>query len=143
MIPVQVSINKNDIIFRNGDDEVVYKTDTNAFLENTGMTIKNIRLPLISEKVFYLKLNDEASIFTCGNSLNNILLEVEKEISNGVLIIDFDGVEEISSYFLKKYTQFLLETSNKVITINMNTSISYDFGLFISANIKIKTEEDE
>ena len=143
MIPVQVSINKNDIIFRTGDENVVYTTDVNAFLEETGVTIQNTRLPFASKNVYYIRLIDKSLTFTCGNTLNNILLEIQKEINNALLIIDFKGVEEVSSAFFKKYTQFLLETSNKIITINMNTAVSQAFGTYISTNILEYTEEEE
>lgn len=140
MIPVQISINKNDIIFRTGDEKMVYKTDVNAFLSETGLTIQNIRFPIISTKVFYIKLAEKTSTFSCGNTLDNILLEIEREIEEGLLIIDFDNVEEVSSSFLQKYVRFLLETSNKIITINMSLSISNAFNEYIILNI---IEEEE
>lgn len=141
MIPVQVSINKNDIIFRTGDENVVYKSSVNGFLENTGLTIQNIMLPMKSEKVFYFPLIEIGQTFTCGTSLTNALLRLEQESENGLVIIDFNEVTEVSQGFLKAYLTFLLETSNKVITINMNTSISSIFSTYIINNVL--TEEEE
>ena len=140
MIPLNVSINKNDIIFRTGDEKVVYKSDVNAFLENTGVTIQNTRIPFSSDKVFYIKLSETNKTFNCGKSLQNVLLDIQREIDNGLLIIDFEGTEEVSQSFLKVYTQFLLQTSNKVITIGMSTEISSAFSSFIRLNI---TEDSE
>lgn len=140
MIPLNVSINKNDIIFRTGDEKVVYKTDVNAFLENTGVTIQNTRIPFSSDKVFYVKLSKTNKTFNCGKSLQNVLLDIQREIDNGLLIIDFEGTEEVSQSFLKAYTQFLLQTSNKVITIGMSAEISSAFSSFIRLNI---TEDEE
>ena len=45
---------------------------------------------------------------------------------------------------MKSYTEFLLTTKNKVITINMNIQITTRFGMFIENNIKdIKYVEEE
>lgn len=141
MTPISVSINKNNIVFKSGDEDVVYKTDVNAFLEDTGLTIQNVTFPIESEKVFYIKLSDKTSTFNCGNSLDNILLEIEREVDSGLLIINFKDVEEVSSYFLKEYTKFLLRTKNKIITINMSPLISNDFGDYIEQSILEDTEE--
>ena len=119
---------------------MVYKTDVNAFLENTGVTIQNTRIPFSSNKIFYIKLSETNKTFNCGKSLQNILLDIQREIDNGLLIIDFEETEEVSQSFFKAYTQFLLQTSNKVITIGMNTEISSAFSNFIRLNI---TEDDE
>ena len=49
--------------------------------------------------------------------------------------MDFDEVEEVVDSFFESYTKFLLTTNNKVITINMNTNITNQFGFFISEKI--------
>lgn len=143
MIPVKVSVNKNQIVFRTGDDKVVYETDVNTFLENTGITVKNVRIPFSSERIFYIPLVDLGETLNCGRSFENAIFELEREEYSGLLIIDFSDITEVSQQFFKKYTQFLLETSNKVITINMNTEISTAFSLYISSNLLKKVEEEE
>ena len=59
---------------------------------------------------------------------------------NTLIIIDFDGVEEATESFFKSYTKFLLESNNKIITINMNTILAKTYSDFIISNI---TEEEE
>ncbi len=136
MIPVNISIKNSDIIFRTGDDKVVYKSDINNFMADSGVTIKNVVFPIESSKVYYLPLGSLNKTFVCGNLFSNIMLELERaEEKNRIVIIDFNDVEEVSSAFLSTYTKFLLETSDKVITINMNTSISNDFGSYVLSNI--------
>ena len=136
MIPVNVVIKNNDIIFRTGDDKVVYKSDINSFLENTGVTIQNVVFPLSSTKVYYLPLSAIGKEFVCGNLFSNILLELEREEEkNRIIIVDFQDVKEVSAAFLSTYTKFLLETSDKIITINMNLAISNDFASYVLSNI--------
>jgi len=141
MIPVNVTIKNNDIIFRTGDDKVAYKSDINSFVADSGVTIKNIVFPIESSKVYYLPLGSLNKTFVCGNLFSNIMLELERvEEKNRIVIIDFDGVDEVSAAFLSTYTKFLLETSDKVITINMNMAISNDFGSYVISNINEETE---
>ena len=136
MIPVNVVIKNSDIIFRTGDDKVVYKSDINSFIENSGVTISNLVFPIESSKVYYLGLSSIGDTFSCGNLFSNILLELDRtEEKNRIIIIDFQDVNEVSASFLKTYTKFLLETKDKVITINMSTSISNEFGAFVLSNI--------
>lgn len=136
MIPVNISIKNSDIIFRTGDDKMVYKSNINSFIADSGVTIKNVVFPIKSSKVYYLPLGSLNKTFVCGNLFSNIMLELERaEEKNRIVIIDFNDVEEVSSAFLSTYTKFLLETSDKVITINMNTSISNDFGSYVLSNI--------
>ena len=138
LIPTQVIIEQNDLIFKIGDGSVVYETDVNAFQEESGLTIQNINLKTL--KGYYLKLSTINKSFSCGNMLENALFNIESGKDNILLILDFEGVEEVSESFLTTYSKFLLETSNKVITINMSISISNDFGNFILSNIQ---EEEE
>lgn len=141
MIPVEIVLNEKDIIFRTGDDKVAYKSDINSFIADSGVTIKNIVFPIESSKVYYLPLGSLNKTFVCGNLFSNIMLELERvEEKNRIVVIDFDGVDEVSTAFLSTYTKFLLETSDKVITINMNMAISNDFGSYVISNINEETE---
>ena len=138
LTPIQVTMEQDDLIFKIGDGRVVYETDLNAFQENSGLTIQNIDLGLLTG--YYLKLSTINKSLSCGNMLENTLFSMGLDKKNILLILDFEKVEEVSESFLKSYTKFLLETSNKVLTINMNISISNDFGNFVLANIQ---EEEE
>lgn len=138
LIPTKVFIDSNNVEFRIGDGSVVYKTDINSFEENSGLTIHNIEFSSLTG--YYLRLGDINTAFNCGNIINNLDIELKRNEKNVLLIIDFDEVTEVSNSFFKTYTKFLLETSNKVITINMNTAISNTFSDFIQTNITEETE---
>lgn len=141
MKPILITKNKNNIIFTAGVEEMVYKTDINSFVENTGITIQNISFPLYG---YYVRLSDFSTTFVCGNILENLFIELKKnDIENSLIVVDFKGVEELSNSFYQSYTKILLETSNKIITINMNTGLSNEFSSFIISNILEKPEEEE
>lgn len=133
LTPTKVFIDENKIIIRSGDGTVVYKSDINSFEENSGVTIHNVEFS--SLEAYYLRLKSINKNFACGEILDTILLAVKMSLKNQLLIIDFDEVEDVSESFFKAYTKFLLETPNKIITINMNTDISNRFSSFISINI--------
>ena len=64
----------------------------------------------------------------------------EGEGINANIVIDFKNVEELSENFYKSYTKILLNTSNKIISINLNTRLTNDYGNFIKRNI-VEVEE--
>ena len=134
----EVVIDKNEVKFIIGDGTVVYKTDVNSFEKNSGLTIHNIEFSDL--RGYYIRLKDLSSTFSCGNVVDNLVLSIKKEYDNILLVIDFNEVEEVSESFLKSYTKFLLETNNKVITINMNIAISNSFGSFITKSIMEEVE---
>lgn len=138
LIPTKIFIDSNNVEFRIGDGSVVYKTDINSFEENSGLIIHNIEFSSLTG--YYLRLGDINTAFNCGNIINNLDIELKRNEKSILLIIDFDEVTEVSNSFFKTYTKFLLETSNKVITINMNTAISNTFSDFIQTNITEETE---
>lgn len=141
LIPVNVIIKNNDVSFRVGDDKVVYETEINSFVEESGLTIENPIFPLISDRVYYYKLSDISQTYVCGNGFKTNMLEIKKEKESPViLIIDFEDIEEVSESFLSTYTKFLLDSSDKIITINMNIGISNAFGSYVISNIQ---EEEE
>lgn len=134
MKPVLIDIDKYNIIFKIGVEEMIYKTDINSFVEESGVTIQNISFPI---EGYYIELADISTSFICGNIIENLFLELEKnEVTNSLLVIDFNKVEELSENFFKEYTKALLSTSNKIITINMSTGLSNDFSSFIKDSIK-------
>ena len=134
MKSTSIYINKKDIKMKFMVETMEY-IDVNSFVKDTGVTVRNVSFPI---KGYFVRLKNLGDTFICGNILTNFFVELKKEINDDLIIIDFDGVEEISENFLKNYTKILLESSNKIITINMNTSLSNDFARFIENSI---TEE--
>ena len=117
-----------------GSDKIIYETQTNQFLENTGLTIKN---PSINIPVYGIELNEWGSSLLCGHIIDNIngrLLEAG--LNNIILIIDFNGIAEISQSFCEQYFKFLLTTPSKIININMNTSINNTFAEYIGSIVE-------
>ena len=120
---------------------MVYKTDINSFVAETGMTVNNVSFPI---KGIYINLSEIGKNFVCGNIMENLFLKLKRNgIEDELLIVDFNDIEELSESFYQSYTKVLLETSNKIITINMNTRLSNEFASFIKKSIIQKTEEDE
>ena len=143
MKPLLVIKNKNNIIFKAGVEEMVYKTDINSFVEESGLTIQNIAFPI---EGYYVKVVDLGDKVTCGNLIENAFIELQNEgVNNTLIVVDFIEVEQLSESALKSYTKILLQSSNKIITINMNTSMSNGFSSFILQNIipPIETEESD
>lgn len=134
----EVIVDRNEVKFVIGDGTVVYKTDINSFESNSGLTIHNIEFPYLTG--YYINLQDISKTFSCGNIIDNLVLMMKKDYNNVLIIVDFEGVEEITDSFFKSYTKFLLESNNKIITINMNTSITNNFGSFIRTNISEEIE---
>ena len=140
MQPIIIEKNKSQITSTMGFDEVVYDGDVNKLVENSGLTVKNIIFPITNS--FYIKLADVGSSFVCGNIIQNLNLELKKNnINNSIIVIDFEGIEKLSENFYRTYAKILLETSNKIITINMNTQITNEFGFFVNENILSEVEE--
>ena len=143
MKPLLVIKNKNNIIFQAGVEEMVYKTDINSFVEESGLTIQNINFPI---EGYYVKVADLGDKVTCGNLIENAFIELQNEgVSNTLIVVDFIEVEQLSESAMKSYTKILLQSSNKIITINMDTSVSNGFSSFILQNIipPIETEETD
>ena len=57
------------------------------------------------------------------------------------IAFDFDGVLEVSQNFVDVYTKYLLETKNKVITINQNNDVSNAFGEYTYDIFDIQNKE--
>lgn len=137
-----IVINRDLIEIKIGDGTVVYKTDVNSFEAESGLTINNVDFGK-KLKGYYINLGEVSDTFICGNIIDTLTLGMKLEYDDTLIIFDFDGVEEVGTNFLEAYTKFLLETSNKIITINMNISISNSFSSFVKSNIIPIEEEDE
>ena len=133
----KVTINKDNIELKIGDDTVVYETDVNSFEENAGMVVRNIIFPVNG---IYIYLKDISTTFNCGNVIDTLNLLIQKEYENKLIVIDFDEIEEVTNSFFKSYTKFLLGSTNKIITINMNTALTNAFSNYI--HLYIKKEEE-
>lgn len=121
------------------ENVIEYTTENNSFEENTGVTIQNVELnSLVGDRI---RLAEYGKKLLCGHILDNLFLEFKKEKDNALLIIDFDEIEEVSENFMKSFAKFLLQTSNKVIPINMDLPILNDFNTFMY--IYLVSDEDK
>lgn len=132
--PMKVELRDNIIMFSyQGDDDITYKTQTNLFLENTGVTIQNVTNNL---PVYGIKLNQFGDTLTCGHIIDNAIGFLKNaKLENIVLIIDFDGIVDISKSFCEQYFKFILTTKSKVISINQNTNINMTFSKYVLSMI--------
>lgn len=121
------------------DDTLVYKTQINYFEENSGMTINNVTYPV---QGYYIYLqNTFGKTLKCGNIIDNFFTMLKSKVENTLIIIDFDGIQEVSDNFCSEYCKHLLSTNNKIITINQDINISNIFANFVATNfIDIETE---
>ena len=63
MIPTKINYNKFNIKFLADSDFMIYESDINAFLDETGLTVQNINLPLESDKINYILLSEAGKTF--------------------------------------------------------------------------------
>ena len=136
----EVFLSDNLIIFRYiGDDDIVYQTQKNQFIKNSGLTIKN---PSEDIPVYLFPLNQWGSSLICGNLIENLNARLKQlELENIILIMDFDGIKEISENFCEQYFKFLLTTVSKVININQNTSINNTFVNYIDKVVDYQEQD--
>ena len=134
---VNVELEDNFIIFKyQGDDNILYKTQLNVFEENTGLTIQN---PGINIPAYILELNIFGAKIMCGHTIDNIVGYLKNsDLENILLIIDFNGVLEVSENFIEQYVKFLLSTKSKVISINQNTNINNTLSQYVESIIDIQ-----
>lgn len=130
MKQMKIDFSDDFITFRYiGDDSIIYQTQRNQFITDSGLTIQN---PDVNIPVYGLPLNQWGSSLICGHIIDNIAGQLQKvELENIVLIVDFKDITEISTNFCEQYFNFLLATKNKVININMNTNINNTFVSYI------------
>lgn len=151
--PVDVNFDNNYVyITFKGDSTMTYTIEKNKFEENTGLTVSNIEFPvpvyLISLSSYAESAEYDESIvisgnttFSCGNIIDNLFLALKSKIDNVILIIDFDGITEVSDNFCKQYLQYLLTTKNKVITINQDINVTNIFAHYVIQNIELQELE--
>ena len=134
-----ININSDDISFAIKEDETKtnYQTKPNQFIENSGVTIQNVIFPFFTENeddVYLIQVSDFGTNFECGKVIENLFLLLNQNIKNKVIIIDFDEVESVSKEFSESLTKIILETTNKIIPINMSIKMTKTFGRFILDN---------
>ena len=138
---ISVSINEiyEKII---GNDNMASQTERNALIEESGVVMKNVNFPITEDgKVYYFKIIDASQgnkKIECGKIAENVFKIIETQIKNNVIVVDFDGVETVSYEFCKSWAKILLETTNKIITINMNISITKTFANFVIENFDVE-----
>lgn len=149
LTPVEISFNDNFVFINYQGGNMEYKVTKNNFEQQTGLTVSNIETPIPAYLISlsaYADSNDiENSLaanmgetLSCGNVVDNLFLSLKSKIDNVILIIDFDGITEVSENFCKQYMQYLLTTKNKVITINQSVNVSNIFGAYILDNIDVQ-----
>ena len=140
-----ININTDDMSFIMKEDETqsTYQTKPNQYVENSGVTIQNVIFPFFTENeddTYILKVSDFGTNFECGKIIENLFLMLNQSIKNKVIIIDFDEVVSVSEEFSESLTKIILETTNKIIPINMSIRMTKTFGQFILDNFY---EEEE
>lgn len=139
--PTLIDVSQYNLTLTKGVNKLTYEEDINILKKNTGVTIQNISFPLL-ENVYKIPLKNIGKTLNCGNIIENFFIELKRnEIENVVLILDFDEVEELNESFYESYTKILLESSNKIISINMNTQLSNEFAAFINSKVIVDVEE--
>lgn len=117
-----------------GDDNIVFEEKKNIFNINTGLTVDNIQSKI---PVYYVTIADFGDKLLCGNIIDNINTALlYNDIDNIILVIDFTNVLQINESFCEEYMKYLLETKNKVITINQNIEVSNTFANYVINNIE-------
>ena len=104
---MQVTLKDNFIIFSyQGSDNITYQAQKNLFKEKTGLTIENVGSDV---PAYGLLLKQFGSELVCGHIIDNVIGYLKgAELENIVLIIDFDGITNISKSFCEQYFKFLL-----------------------------------
>ena len=135
-----VDFQNNFINFRySKESKIVYQTQKNIFMENTGLTIQN---PDINIKAYSLVLNQWGTSLQCGHIIDNIIGYLKNSgLESIILIVDFSDIVSISENFWEQYFKFMLSTKSKVININQNTNISNSFTNYINKMIDIQDLE--
>lgn len=121
--PININVQDNFIIFKyQGDDSITYKLQKNFFEENTGLTIAN---PDVDIPAYVVQLGSYGPHLICGHIIDNVVGFLKNaNLENILLIIDFDGVLDVSENFAEQYIKFILSTKSKTISINQNTNIN-------------------
>lgn len=135
--PVSYFIYGDNVYFHyEGSDDVIYKTKKNLIVKNEGIVVKN---PQTDISAYVLNLNVFGKELLCGNIIENIVVNLKlHDMDEVVLIVDFDGVDEISEHFCESYFRFLLESKCKITTLNMSLDVSNIFASYVYDVISVQ-----
>ena len=135
--PIIIEMQDNFINFKHvGSDNIIAKTKRNLFEEESGLVILN---PDINIPAYLLSLSQFGTNIDCGHIIDNIVGYLKNaEMENILLVIDFEGVIDISESFAEQYVKFLLSTKSKVLSINQNTNINIAISSYIESIIDIQ-----
>lgn len=129
---IRILIDSNKVKLKFMEDEEV-STEINALIENSGVTLQNIEYPI---PVYYLVLVENfGTTMKCGNVINTFFTAIKEQIKNSIIVIDFNGIEEVSENFCAQYCKYILNTNNKILTINQDINVSNIFANFVLTNI--------
>ena len=97
----------------------MYETKKNKILEDA------YRLSEPDEvEAYYFKINNlGVTSLVCPNFIQKIKELLDVEIDKAVILIDFDGIEEISAQFAEDYIEFMITEKHKILSINKNISV--------------------
>ena len=97
----------------------MYETKKNKILEDA------YRLSEPDEvEAYYFKINDlGVTSLVCPNFIQKIKELLDVEIDKAVILIDFDGIEEVSAQFAEDYIEFIITEKHKILSINKNISV--------------------
>ncbi len=137
IVPLGYYIHGDNIYFHYaGDDNVVYETKKNLIVKEKGVIVEN---PQIGIPAYIVGVGAFGSELLCGNVIDNIFTALQMAgVDETILIVDFDGVENVSDQFCEAYYKFLLNTKSKVITLNMDIDVSNIFASFIYDSIEVQ-----
>ena len=75
-------------------------------------------------EAYYFKINDlGVTSLICPNFIQKIKELLDVEIDKAVILIDFDGIDEISAQFAEDYIEFMITEKHKILSINTNISV--------------------
>lgn len=140
LTPINIITDGNSIEFRTQEEnELIYQTQINAFIENSGVTIQNVTFPVPG---YYINLNQSfGETLRCGNIINSFFALLKSKLDNTLIIVDFNGVKEVSEQFCTEYYKNLISSKNKIITINQDINVSNIFGRVVIENTEFQRVE--
>lgn len=97
----------------------MYETKKNKILEDAYRLSEPENV-----EAYYFKISDlGVTSLICPNFIQKIKELLDTEINTAVILIDFDGIEEISAQFAEDYIEFIITEKHKIFSINKNISV--------------------
>lgn len=134
IISIKLIGDNNYIDFQFDDGENMVG-EINEIIEESGITLENIEYPI---SAYYIHLESNfGKTLKCGNIISTFFTALKSRVNNSIIVVDFDNIEEVSENFCAQYYKYILNTNNKIITINQNIDVSNIVANFILLNIDI------